>query len=173
MVTGNNIDGIKRDLEKTIDRLERRILSLNYEGYFTRNLFRELKPVLELWVGFRVHLSSEEGKIHCYGQLKALDDVETLQSNFEEELDNKNNRSCIIKKFEDSRDKDVFEKIWMPFTGDFCKQVSNEDGEKFTLRTRIDVPLWVNKGVKSPIKGSSLLLTFGAIYNKENRCLDH
>lgn len=23
------------------------------------------------------------------------------------------------------------------------------------------------------IKGSSLLLTFGAIYNKENRCLDH
>jgi uncharacterized protein with HEPN domain len=23
------------------------------------------------------------------------------------------------------------------------------------------------------VKGSSLLLTFGAIYNKENRCLDH
>ncbi|MCK5244982.1 MAG: UvrD-helicase domain-containing protein [Desulfobacterales bacterium] len=27
--------------------------------------------------------------------------------------------------------------------------------------------------VKGSVKGSSLLLTFGAIYNKENRCLDH
>jgi hypothetical protein len=52
------------------------------------------------------------------------------------------------------------------------------DKKKFRIDLLKSVGMLIIAGlfsvlVISTVKGSSLLLTFGAIYNKENRCIDH
>jgi len=53
-------------VELALDRLERRIYSLNYDGYFTKSFFNEFEEVLGLVAAFRLFFLDSEVKIHAY-----------------------------------------------------------------------------------------------------------
>ncbi|MBM4305203.1 MAG: hypothetical protein FJ115_00115 [Deltaproteobacteria bacterium] len=130
----------RKEITQALDILERSILSLNYEGYFTRNLFRELKPVLDLWVGFRVHLNTQDGhekKIHCYGQLE--EDVADLKKEFEGEVDKIS--EDFLKRLNRGGS------IWEPKIIPIEKKVTSDYGENY-IETLIDIPLWVKRCFK-------------------------
>ncbi len=85
------------DVDKYFDNLKRRILSLDYSGYFTRTFFSEFQyeNALDLWVAFRIHGefpqnpeigSVSELKAHMYGQKrKTIEEVFKKKHNKEEE----------------------------------------------------------------------------------------
>jgi hypothetical protein len=130
----------KEKIIQALDSLERNVLSLNYEGYFTRNLFGELKSVLDLWVSFRVHLTSQDDrkkKIHCYGQLE--EDVIDLKEEFDK------NVNKIRGEYLESLESLNKDKIWETKLSKINTEVKNNYGEENVLRTIIDIPLLVKK----------------------------
>jgi len=137
MVTLNN------DLADAMDRLERRILSLNYNGYFTNSLFSELKQALKLKVGFRVHPllndgtgSAEDIKFHFYGQTKKKADslLKGYGSSREEE---RKSLFELYQKLQQEGDRTTHDSNLIHFSA-----VNDKDQK---VKTRLDIPLWVKE----------------------------
>ena len=134
---------INNDLANAMDRLERRILSLNYNGYFTNSLFSELKQALKLKVGFRVHpplnngpRSGKDIKFHFYGLTKKAADslLKGYGSSREEE---RKSLFELYQKLQQQGDRTTNDSNLIYFS------VSNDKDQK--VKTRLDIPLWVKK----------------------------
>lgn len=87
------------DLYNAIKNLKRSVLSLNYDGYFTRAVFENLKNknVLDLQYVLRFHGQAPNGKFHYYGNISDENNYDPQKINIDVE-----SRRTLLK--------DVFEK---------------------------------------------------------------
>ena len=135
-------------LANALSTLRRRILSLNYNGYFTRNLFSELKDVLGLWVAFRIHSNEKDEKFHSYGQhddhtkefltkisTSLTGEKENLKVILNELKDNNSSYDVEIKKIDPP--VEVESEMFSPSV------VRNDEGYPLPVQSKIDIPLLV------------------------------
>lgn len=72
------------EIELAMKRLERRIYSLNYDGYFTKSFFKEFEKVLSLSAAFRLFFLDSGIKIHAYHSkpdaVRSSDEIELINN---------------------------------------------------------------------------------------------
>ena len=100
----------KCKIEVALDRLERRIYSLNYDGYFTKIFFNEFYESFDLQAAFRVFFSGDvthagnDNKVHIYhldlsvkGVQENAEKLSKLTKTDFENLYDRKNKWCIIE----------------------------------------------------------------------------
>jgi hypothetical protein len=126
-----------QNLRNALDNLERRIRSLNYNGYFTRTLHEELKgkEVLDLVLSLRLHApdnKSNEFKFHYYGQPPIVDERTKIDINGEK---------LIIRELEEEV-QNSYKEFKISNSQNFKTKAIDK---RKAFKAYVDIPLWMKK----------------------------
>jgi hypothetical protein len=139
------------NLYGALQRLKFRVLSLNYNGYFTRTVHEELRDDEVLGLILSVRLHNEGAKFHYYGQSAEKSSPDQIKINEETDFNINELERALRRSFE-CFESDESEKSFEPKYGTFTSLAENY----------VDIPLWTYKCADA---------THPFYYSKNTECL--